>query len=525
MSLGATGTLMNLYPGMRPFRPDEVEFFFGRDGQVDAMVDKLAAQGFLVVAGPSGCGKSSLVSCGLIPALLMGRMVSAGSAWRVAMLRPRGAPVDALATALAEPGVLFDAQTDSAEGPGAAEIVGASLRMSTRGLVDVVERAAFPPDTQMLVVVDQFEELFRGPTDADADEAAAFVRLLLEATKELNGPVHVVVTLRADFLGECTRFAGLVDAVNAGLHLVSRLTREERREVILGPASLAGATFSPVLVTRLVNDANESLDELTRLQHVLNRTWAYWESTEVGRGAPLEFKHYEAIGGLEGALDRHAEHAFLQLDPSLQPVWERLFKALTDRAGDPRGVRRPRTLGQLCDETQAPSDGLIAVIDAFRRPGRAFLVPAIEVPLGQETVVDLAHESLMRAWRRLQHWVDEEAASAALFRWLAELAESHAQGTAGLLRGADLERARFWRERNQPFEVWARRYHPGWTAAMDFLEASLAANQAANRADVRLLEHTWRHRAMRAAGMALLLLVGADIAYRLLTQTWPRLRG
>ncbi len=108
MSAAAAVTVhWNAFPGLRPFREDEEYLFFGRESQVDAMVDKLAATHFLAVVGTSGSGKSSLVNCGLRPALHGGLMARAGTAWRMAQFRPGSDPLGAMAHALAEDGVLF----------------------------------------------------------------------------------------------------------------------------------------------------------------------------------------------------------------------------------------------------------------------------------------------------------------------------------------------------------------------------------------------------------------------------------
>ena len=109
MTAAPTGPQGNPFPGLRPFREDEAHLFFGRENQVDAMVDKLAATHFLAVVGSSGSGKSSLVNCGLRPALRQGLMARAGTAWRMAQFRPGNDPIGAMARALAEDGVLFAA--------------------------------------------------------------------------------------------------------------------------------------------------------------------------------------------------------------------------------------------------------------------------------------------------------------------------------------------------------------------------------------------------------------------------------
>src|SRR5690242_2184219 len=149
--------------------------------------------------------------------------------------------------------------------------------------------------------------------------------------------------MRSDFLGDCTQFNGLAEAINAGQYLVPRMTRDERRAAISGPVGVGGAEISPVLLTRLVNDVGDNPDQLSILQHALNRTWNQWQRSD-GKG-PLDLPHYEAIGTMAQALDQHAERAYAELTPPQQKICEKMFKALTDKATDPRGVRRPTTLG------------------------------------------------------------------------------------------------------------------------------------------------------------------------------------
>ena len=531
----------NPYPGLRPFRADEAHLFFGRESQVDAMVDRLAAAGFLAVVGSSGCGKSSLVTCGLRPALQRGLMSGAGSAWRIASFRPGANPVNALAQALACPGVLFDAPPAAALGAAAAvavprdALVEATLRLSKRGLIDLLEQARLPGGTKLLLVVDQFEELFRygalaGADKRGAQDAVCLVNLLLEAANDDNCPVYVVLTMRSDFLGDCTQFSGLAEAINAGQYLVPRLTRDERRLAIAGPAAVAGAVISPTLLTRLVNDVGDNPDQLSILQHALNRTWYVWAleykaaassarqdddcaspdakrlrpDASSGRPdanslRPLALTDYEAIGTMAHALDLHAERALAELpDAPAQALAERVFKALTDRAADPRGVRRPTRYDTLCAITQATPEAVAAVVHVFRKPSRSFLMPPAGEALAPDTVLDISHESLMRVWDRLRRWTDDEAQSAQRYRRLAETAALELDHKASLWRDPDLQLALDWRTRAQPNAAWAARYAPGIDAAMAFLDRSLDDRNTERDADAALASQVQANQAARS---------------------------
>ena len=480
----------NPFPGLRPFLESEEHLFFGRENQVDEMVNKLADLRFLAVVGTSGSGKSSLVNCGLRPALHQGRMASAGTSWRMAQFRPGNHPISALSEALAEDGVLFHDFTE--RGLPLVEIIDTTLRMSKRGLLDIVDQAGLAEGINLLVVVDQFEELFRyrqlsDGTDADgygfSEESTAFVKLLLELREEKACRIYVVLTMRSDFLGDCTQFAGLAEAINAGLFLVPRLTPEERREAIVNPIRVQGAEIDSVLTTRLVNDVGDNPDQLSILQHALNRTWANWQA-EGNNQLQLNLHHYEAIGTMERALDAHAEEAYRELSgPGREPtdrqrICKSIFQALTDKATDGRGVRRPTTLAILCALAEASEEELTAVINVFRHPSRSFLMPPAGEPLSKEKVIDISHESLMRVWERLKGWVQEEAQAAQTYRRLSESAELHASGQASTLRDPELTIYQAWRTTWKPNRTWAERYVHGFDRAMAFLLSSMAERDA-----------------------------------------------
>ena len=494
MNPASATVITNPFPGLRPFQEEEEHLFFGRERQVDAMVNKLAERRFLAVVGTSGSGKSSLVNCGLRPALHQGRMASAGTSWRMAQFRPGNHPQAAMAKALAKDGVLF--RNFEERGLPLVDIIDTTLRMSKRGLIDIVEQAALAQDVNVLVVVDQFEELFRYRQLADdpqagalqgdghgfSEEATAFVKLLLELQEQKDSPIFVVLTMRSDFLGDCTQFAGLAEAINAGLYLVPRLTPEERRGAIVNPIRVQGAEIEPVLVTRLVNDVGDNPDQLSILQHSLNRTWAKWQ--EEGGMGPLALRHYEAIGTMEHALDAHAKEAYAELatagqEPSRrQRICEKLFQALTDKATDGRGIRRPTTLGNLCALTEATESELVEVIEVFRHPSRSFLMPPAGEKLHAEKVIDISHESLMRVWVKLKEWVNDEAEAAQIYRRLAESASLHALGKASTLRDPELTIYQNWQQKRQPNKAWAERYAAGFEGAMEFLQRSVAERDA-----------------------------------------------
>lgn len=467
------------FPGLRPFEAEEHELFFGREGQSEEILGRLHHNRFVAVVGASGSGKSSLIRAGLLPYLHGGFLAQAGSRWRIALFRPGGDPIKNLAAALNDPAVLGKDDAATAESTMLLEV---SLRRSGLGLIDAVRLARLPAEEQLLIVVDQFEELFRfadaaGRPGQDED-AAAFVKLLLEAGRQREVPIYIVLTMRSDYIGDCARYRDLPEAVTDGLYLIPRMTRDQRRAAIVEPVRVGGGTIAPRLVVRLLNDVGDDPDQLPILQHALMRTWDYWQA-HGANGRPIDVEDYLAIGGMADALSQHADEAYAGLpDDRYRTIAKRVFQALSEKGPDNRETRRPTTVGSLALVTDAPITDIIRVVDDFRAPGRSFLMPAAGVPLNPLSVIDISHESLIRGWRRMRQWVDDEAESAREYRRLAETALLHAQGTAGLLHDPDLAHVLAWRNKEHPTPDWARRYHPGFEQAMTFLEESRLARDA-----------------------------------------------
>ncbi len=461
---------VNPFPGLRPFRDSEAHLFFGRSEPIDGLLAELSGSRFVAVMGASGSGKSSLVTAGLLPALHGGFSVGVGSHWRIVGLRPGRNPIHNLARTL----VGLDGHTDpTSESIIEAAGIEATLRRSSLGLADVANGDGLTPDGRLLVVVDQFEELFRY-RDASSDEgrredAASFVQLLIEATRDGNASIDVVITMRSDFLGDCAEFRELPEIINRGLFLVPRLTRAQLREAITAPAAVAGAAFAPRLVQRLLNDAGTDPDVLPVLQHALMRTWDLW-ADETGGVGPIDLAHYEKAGGLEAALSRHADEAYFELDGDRQrAIAEIMFKRLTELAPDRREVRRPTPLAEIAEVAEATPDEVEEVIGHFQAQGRSFLT------VSADDVVDISHESLIRQWPRLSDWVGQEAESRDVYLRLADAAERWTQNEAALLRNPDLQIAANWWNQDRPNSPWAERYSPGFAHAAAYLDRSRGA--------------------------------------------------
>jgi hypothetical protein len=423
-----------VYPG-RPFRRDESLYFFGRQEHVDELLGRLEETTFLAVVGLSGSGKSSLVFAGLIPALERGHLPGAGATWKIAEMRPGSDPLGGLLRCL-----------DRAL--GAVPERAAQLRSGPLGLIEA-SRTGRGQSENLLLVVDQFEELFRFQRDHrnKAHEAAEFVRLLIAATQEYGARLYVVITMRSDYLGDCSRFPGLPEILNGSQYLTPRLTRDQAREAVRGPAALPGVEIDPSLLESLLDQTTERRDQLPILQHVLMRMW-----TTPGRGSTLTTKEFLAVGGLN-ALNVHVQEVY-DAAPDKE-LARRVFQCLTDSSEGDRENRRPRRLAELAAETGASESAVTAVVEHFRAEGRSFLTSPDDV-LTSDSVIDIQHESIIREWASLRQWAQQEADSG---KWYQRVEDRARVGRGRVyLMDDELTAALNARERGRWNEAWSRRY-------------------------------------------------------------------
>ncbi|MFY9261275.1 MAG: SUMF1/EgtB/PvdO family nonheme iron enzyme [Gallionella sp.] len=456
------------YPGLRAFERSESRLFFGRQQQVFDILERLKSRHFLAVLGTSGSGKSSLMKAGVLPSLAKGYMGEIGARWSIAEMKPGDQPFVRLAEALLDDPIFKQAWNPNNDRATAS--LTAELRGGWRSLHEILQHNPLPEGTKLLLLVDQFEELFRFRTQAE-DQAAAFVALILEACTHPD--IYVAITMRSDFLGAAAEFHNLPEMINDGLYLTPRLTRDQLRAAISTPALQFDGEVEEALINHLLNEASNDPDQLPLLQHALMRLW------ENDEDKILTLEEFQAMGSLSGALDGHAELAWNELDTEQKRIAEILFRALTERAGDGQDIRRPVSLGALLPLAQCDFPQLVTVIDTFRQAGRNFLMPPPSVTLTPDSVLDISHESLIRQWVRLQAWVKAEAESAVMYARLLDATLNHRERW----HGTDLALALEWQTQAQPTAAWAARYQTAqntpetdqYVLAMAFLKASQTA--------------------------------------------------
>ena len=424
------GPLDSPYMGLQPFDETHTHLFFGRERLVERLLNYLRTHTFLAVVGASGSGKSSLVRAGLAPALrgaVAGGLEGAGSLphgapWRVDVLTPGRSPLEALAAAVAGAGA-----SDTAVAAMAVDLLRGpeALHLFAQAALDEPG-----PGPERLLLVDQFEELFT--LCRDETVRRAFIgNLLYAATPAVGRPLHVVITLRADFYAHCANYAGLRQALESQQNYMGPMSAVELRRAIELPAQHAGLMLQSGLVEVILRDVGAEPGALPLLSHALLETW------KRRRGRLLALAGYAEAGGVRGAIARTAEHVFQRLSAEQQALARRIFLRLTELGEGNQATRRRAALAELRAES-GPGQPVEAVLQV--------LADARLIIIGADGV-EVAHEALIREWPTLRQWLNEDYEGLRLHRRLTEAAQAWAgldRNEDELYRGARLAQAHEW---------------------------------------------------------------------------------
>lgn len=443
------------YKGLAAYEAADADYYFGREQLVGELVARVVGSSFVGLVGASGSGKSSALSAGLLPALANGVLPGSGH-WIQVVMRPGIQPMRRLADALERS---HPAQVDAEADP---EV-----------LVDRVI-GHLSPAQRLLVVIDQFEEVFT----ADEDERERFIDLIAEGRPAMK----VVLAVRADQYERCASYPRLARQLAADQVLVGPVRSEEVAAIARHPAERVGLRVEPELVEALIADLGTEPGAMPLLSTALLELW---EGREEGK---LTLAAYRATGGVRGAVARLAESAYIRLDPAEHDAARSVFMRLVGEGSEPETiVRRRLAIAEL--ETMG-DPRMSAVVDKLTT-GRLLT--------RDEGTVEIAHEALIREWPRLREWIEADAEGRQVRLHLIEVARAWNAGgreEGDLYRGARLAAAL----------EWATEHEAELNAVEgDFLETSRAtAEHAAERQ-----RHANRILRGLLAGAGVLLVVAA----------------
>lgn len=433
--------LPNPYRGLFAFQEKDANLFFGRETYVEHLLNAIAHKPFTALVGPSGSGKSSLIHAGLLPKL----RCCHESHCQILLLRPGSDPVGALSSIFAD--LLYPAS------PRQKKAAERKLlhQQFTRGQMTLVQllkklqRQSSQP--QVFLILDQFEELYTlCPDDHKRrwflDELLAVIQH--SATSKVCP--HVVLAMRADFLGEAVSYRPFAEALQDATIFQGPMKREEFITVIEKPANIYGVDIEDGLTARIIQAIHDEPGTLPLLQFTLTALWERQQSRMLTHAA------YDELGGVEEALAKYAEHEYQVLSPEEQYQVQRIFLQLVHPGEGYADTRRVANRSEIGDDSWklviALANARLVVTGNAKETGE------------QQETVEIVHEALLTSWQRLKEWIEaerefriwQERLRATLRQWISTDSDDHA-----LLRGTLLGEAEYWLE-NKSDDLSAEEY-------------------------------------------------------------------
>ena len=353
-----------------PYDIDDHKYFYGRSQLIEKLLEKVQDSNFLAVRGASGSGKSSVVRAGLLYQLYLGKKIQDSDKWKIYKpFTPGENPLSNLKQAIG---------------------------VEAEQLIPFIKAI---PTKRVVLVVDQFEEIFT--KRQDETKRLSFLKSLMEAVEELGNKLCLVLVMRADFFGKCTEqeYSGLAQQIQQNLLTVTPMTREELEKAITQPAEMVELEIERELVTRIIEDLENSPGSLPLLEYTLQELW---RQKTVNR---LTISEYTRLGGVNKVLENRANEVYHSLSPEKQKIAKRVFLELTRLNEEVENTRQQLRLSDLVSSEQQEE----LVEKVVQSLTNAKLIVTNEQQLGEErlTVVNITHEALIRHWDLLDKWLQE----------------------------------------------------------------------------------------------------------------------
>ena len=421
----------NPYKGLQAFQAADAPDFFGRDALIQKLLKRLQEEvenkRFLAVVGASGSGKSSVVKAGLIPALWRGE-IPCPENWYIVDMLPGERPLDELEVALTR--VVADAKVNLRE----------QLSRDSHGLLRVAEMILPDDGSELLLVIDQFEEVFT-LVDDDATRLH-FLQLLQEAVSSKRSRVRVIVTLRADYYDKPLQYPHFAELMRSRAEIALPPGAEELEQMIREPAKRVAVHFEDGLVSQIVSDVHYQPGALPLLQYALT------ELFERREGRVLTMQAYLQIGGTGGALANRADELYHEGTEKHQELIQQMFLRLVTLGEGAADTRRRVARSELLDIT-SDSETMSDIIDAYA--GSRLLSLDID-PASRKPTVEVAHEAILGQWERLRNWINQNREGIKMQQQLSRMAgewENADRDPGYLARGLRLDHMLDWAEHNK----------------------------------------------------------------------------
>jgi len=505
--------------GLRPYRKEEADIFYGREKEVEGLLQILQKDKLVTVIGAPGTGKSSLINAGLIPRLEEGFLAQAGKQWSVCKFRPGISPIENMAYSLTSTGGLtLDGKSNTEDFSDYHQTL---KDLGSLGLVQIYTKSEVNNKKNLLIVIDQLEDLFKFNRYFDHEKSEQddlLINILARTTKIKETAIYFAIVIQSDYVSYLSQYAKLQEIISKSQYAVPNFSKAGIKEIIENNFLDKGISFSNKAFKSIVDIVLADPTFLPNMQFLFQQIRI---TKKVNSNQKVEPVDIESLGGVENCLKFAFEGSYQELSEVQKNHFEKICKALYtfDIDQDSRYAQ----IMSISKVTALSVKEISDVIFIFKsKVNQSFeIIPrAITgVEKNNKKTLDLDDiinnkYLLQRNWEREITWQDEEEESFKSFKTFSEITENFNSGKASLLFTPELELAKEWVENKFHNSNWAKKYRFNFKNTVDFIYKSIRFHEENREREENRLRRKRKTTRLVVSVMSVLILIASALAIR-----------
>ena len=505
--------------GLRPYRKEEADIFYGREKEVEGLLQILQKDKLVTVIGAPGTGKSSLINAGLIPRLEEGFLAQAGKQWSVCKFRPGISPIENMAYSLTSKGGLtLDGKSNTEDFSDYHQTL---KDLGSLGLVQIYTKSEVNKKKNLLIVIDQLEDLFKFNRYFDHEKSEQddlLINILARTTKIKETAIYFAIVIQSDYVSYLSQYAKLQEIISKSQYAVPNFSKAGIKEIIENNFLDKGISFSNKAFKSIVDIVLADPTFLPNMQFLFQQIRI---TKNVNSNQKVEPVDIESLGGVENCLKFAFEGSYQELSEVQKNHFEKICKALYtfDIDQDSRYAQ----IMSISKVTALSVKEISDVIFIFKsKVNQSFeIIPrAITgVEKNNKKTLDLDDiinnkYLLQRNWEREITWQDEEEESFKSFKTFSEITENFNSGKASLLFTPELELAKEWVENKFHNSNWAKKYRFNFKNTVDFIYKSIRFHEENREREENRLRRKRKTTRLVVSVMSVLILIASALAIR-----------
>ena len=471
---------LNPFVGLKPYSENESDFYFGRDQEVENLLQVLQKNKLLTLSGDSGAGKTSLINAGLIPRLKNGFMGQAGKDWSIACFRPGIDPLSNLAHALTFNDVLtVDNKPNTTDYKYYSEIIS---NYKALGIVEIYKRSEIYNTKNLLIVIDQLEDLFRFEHYFDTtlrEDDNDLMDMIYRSVTFKNTAIYFIICIEGSYLTKLTPYNKLQEIISQSQYSIQNLDYVGINQILEETFYKHNVHFDSKAVELFIETLNEKISYLPNFQFLLHKLYEKHVISGVEKQR-IDIHDIEELGGISNAISTDFETHYEGLDETDKNKISLFFKGLKDAQNPSIDSNYNKVLSNseyinisitelstIIRDLKLKFNDLIEIFEPSISG-----IPISEIkPFDGNTIINLKYTKFL-SWERRSEWLTEEENDYQKFKSFSEDAIKKNNGEVDFLKTPELESAIDWRDNPNHTLNWSKRYHLNYKETIDFINES-----------------------------------------------------